>query len=79
MKLNEASWARIAQVIAGIALMGIGVLALSGSWGWALAASGLVLLATGMVGWCPIYATLRFGTRKSDASAPEMSETSAAA
>ena len=77
MKLNEASWDRIARVIGGVALIGGGLLAVTGGWGWALAAVGLVLVVTGIVGWCPIYATFRTGTKGSEA--PEMSESGAAA
>jgi hypothetical protein len=79
MKLNEASWDRIARVAVGIALIGIGLLAVGGGWGWALGGVGIVLLVTGLIGWCPIYATLRMGTRKSDSTVPEISEGSAAA
>ena len=74
MKLNEASWDRIARVIGGVVLIGGAVLGVTGAWGWALAAVGLVLVVTGIVGWCPIYATLRTGTKKS-----EMTESGAAA
>ena len=77
MKLNEASWDRIARVIIGVVLIGAGLLAVTGGWGWALAAVGLVLIATGIVGWCPIYATFRIGTKKSEMT--EMSESGAAA
>lgn len=77
MRLNEATWDRIARVIGGAALIGGGLFAVTGGWGWALAAVGLVLVVTGIVGWCPIYASMRFGTRKSPAS--DMSESEAAA
>ncbi len=69
MKLNEASWDRIARVIIGVVLIGAGLLAVTGGWGWAL-----VLVVTGIVGWCPIYAVIRTGTKKS-----EVSESGAAA
>jgi hypothetical protein len=55
MKLNEASWDRIGRVVLGVALIGTGILAVGGGWGWALAAVGLIPLVTGIVGWCPIY------------------------
>ena len=77
MKLNEASWDRIARVMLGVALIGGGLIAVTGGWGWALAAVGLLLVVTGIVGWCPIYATFRIGTKKSETT--EMSESGAAA
>jgi len=77
VKLNEASGDRIARVIGGVALVGGGLLAVTGGWGWALAAVGLVLVVTGIVGWCPIYAALRIGTKTSDGS--EVAEASSAA
>ena len=63
MKLNEASWDRIARVGLGIGLIGIGILGVGGGWGWALAAVGLVPLVTGAVGWCPIYAIIGRGSK----------------
>ncbi len=63
MKLNEASWDRIGRVVLGIALIGTGVLAVGGGWGWALAAVGLIPLVTGIVGWCPIYAIIGRGSK----------------
>jgi hypothetical protein len=63
MKDNEASWDRIARVGLGIALIGIGLVAVGGWGGWALAAVGLVPLITGTVGWCPIYSIIGRGTK----------------
>ena len=54
---------RIARVILGVALIGIGVLAVGGGWGLALAAVCLVPLITGTIGWCPIYAIVGRGTK----------------
>jgi len=63
MKQNEATWERIARVVVGIALLGFGFGSLGGIGGAALGVVGLVLLATGIVGTCPIYAALKFSTK----------------
>ncbi len=64
MKGNEASWDRIVRIIAGIALIVGGFAAVGGVGAWILAAIGLILLVTALVGWCPIYATFRTGTKR---------------
>jgi hypothetical protein len=67
MKANEASWDRIARVVLGIALIGVGLAAVGGGWGWVLAAVGLVPLLTGLAGWCPIYSIIGKGTKSDTA------------
>ncbi|GMQ98478.1 MAG: hypothetical protein BMS9Abin17_0991 [Acidimicrobiia bacterium] len=64
MKGNEASWDRIARGVGGLALILGGVIAIGGILGIVLAAVGLILLVTAVVGWCPIYASIRFSTKK---------------
>jgi len=64
MKGNEASWDRIARGAVGLVLVLGGIIAIGGVLGWVLAAVGLVLLVTSVVGWCPIYASIRFSTKK---------------
>lgn len=66
MKANEASWDRIARVVLGVVLIGVGILAVGGGWGWVVAAIGLVPLVTGLVGWCPIYSVIGKGTKTED-------------
>ena len=63
MNLNEASWDRIARVVIGVALLAAGATVFSGVWAVVGVAAGLILTVTGAVGWCPIYAALRTGTR----------------
>jgi hypothetical protein len=70
MNSNEASWDRIARVVIGIGLIGGGILGVTGVWGWVMAAIGLVLLVTGLIGWCPIYSILRTGTKTETPSQP---------
>ena len=63
MKANEASWDRVGRVALGVGLVGGGFLAVGGGWGWVLAAVGGILLVTGLIGWCPIYAAIGKGTK----------------
>jgi hypothetical protein len=62
MKLNEASWDRIARAVLGVALILGGLLAVGGTGGYIMAGIGLVPLITGLMSWCPIYAIFRTGT-----------------
>ena len=65
---NEASWDRIVRVGGGVVLIGLGLGGVIASpWGWVAAAVGAVFLATGIVGWCPIYAVLHLRTNSGDA------------
>ncbi|MEA2010357.1 MAG: DUF2892 domain-containing protein [Actinomycetota bacterium] len=60
---NEASWDRVVRVVGGVVLIGLGLGGVIASpWGWVAAAVGGVFLATGIVGFCPIYAVLRLRT-----------------
>lgn len=63
---NEASWDRIARVILGVVMVGLGVGVVGGTWGWVLAVVGLVPLITGLVGWCPIYSIIGRGTKEAE-------------
>ena len=66
MKRNEASWDRVIRVVlaalfaylyfAGIVTGGFGIL---------LLVLGIVFLVTAIVGYCPLYGLLKFGTFKS--------------
>lgn len=66
MKLatNESAIDRVTRVVAGIAL---GAVALSGAvvvpWLYAVWIVAAIALVTGIVGFCPLYALLRVGTR----------------
>jgi hypothetical protein len=62
MKLNEASWDRVARVVLGVALVIGGLVAVTGTAGYIMAAVGLVPLVTGMVGWYPIYSIFGIAT-----------------
>ena len=65
MKLNESNVDRIIRAVAGVVLLYLGfggVLA----GGLAIVADvvGLVLLVTGAIGFCPLYAMIKFSTLK---------------
>ena len=66
MKTNESGLDRVIRVIAGIALLVLFFSnIISGTFGIVLAVIGGVLLVTGAVGFCPLYALLKFRTNKS--------------
>ena len=60
---NEAAWDRIARVVLGIALLYLGwAEVVTGGWGTTLKIIGFLPLATGLLGWCPLYALFGFRT-----------------
>ncbi len=65
MKINEASWDRIVRVVVGIALayLGWGGV-LDGGLGLVMKVLGVVLVLTGLIGWCPLYSLFKSSTRK---------------
>jgi hypothetical protein len=58
MKTNEGGLDRGLRIIAGLALIALTLSGTIGAWGWI----GLVPLATGALGWCPLYTVLGFST-----------------
>jgi len=65
MKLNEAGWDRIVRTLAGIALLAVGFGGVvTGTVGWIVKILGILLLVTGVVGFCPLYALLKVTTKK---------------
>jgi hypothetical protein len=65
-KVNEADWDRIARVIIGVILLFLGLGGtVTGVLGIIFDILGVILLLTGLVGFCPLYALLKFGTKKS--------------
>lgn len=58
MKINEAGWDRALRVALGLALLSLTVV---GPQTW-LGLLGLVPLATGVVGFCPLYRLLGVST-----------------
>ena len=65
MKLNESNVDRIIRAVAGVVLLFLGFGgALSGGLAVVADVLGAVLLVTGAVGFCPIYALLKLSTLK---------------
>lgn len=62
---NEAGWDRILRTLSGIILLALGFGgALTGTLGVVVIVIGVLLLVTGVVGFCPVYALLKFRTNK---------------
>jgi fatty acid desaturase len=55
---NEGPLDRAARVIVGVLLLALAATGTLGAWAWI----GVVPLATGLLGWCPLYTVLRINT-----------------
>ncbi|HAL16012.1 MAG TPA: DUF2892 domain-containing protein [Anaerolineaceae bacterium] len=63
--INEAGWDRILRVLGGILLLALGFgSVVAGTFGLVFKAIGTLLLVTGLVGYCPVYALLKVRTKK---------------
>ena len=58
MVKNIGGAERAVRVLAGIVLVALAATGTVGWWGWL----GLVLVATGALGWCPPYALFGWNT-----------------
>jgi uncharacterized membrane protein len=66
MKTNESNLDRVIRVIAGLALLVLFFAnVIGGTLGIVLAVIGGILVITGAVGFCPLYALLKLRTNKS--------------
>lgn len=54
MKINLGTIDRVLRVVVGLLLIGLTIAGTIGVWGWI----GVVLVATGAISFCPIYAML---------------------
>lgn len=71
MTTNEGSVDRIVRAIVGVALLVVAFAGMvTGVWAWLSGIVGAVLLLTGAVGFCPIYAMLNMRTTKAPESEP---------
>jgi len=62
--MNESTTDRVIRFVAGAALLIVGFTVLSGALAVAAIVPGLILVVTGPIGLCPIYALLNISTRK---------------
>jgi len=58
MKTNEGTIDRVLRVIVGLILLSLVFVGPQTAWGWI----GLVPLATGIVGFCPLYRVFGLST-----------------
>jgi hypothetical protein len=58
MTTNEGNIDRGLRVLAGLALIALAATGTVGLWGYI----GIVPLATGAIGWCPLYTILGINT-----------------
>jgi DUF2892 family protein len=58
MKANVGGIDRVLRIVAGLALIAWALLFHGPVWAWI----GVVLLATGLIGWCPAYAPFGLST-----------------
>lgn len=54
MKANVGGFDRIARILVGLVLIALTLTGTLGVWGWI----GIVPLATGALGFCPLYTVL---------------------
>jgi hypothetical protein len=58
MKKNEHTIERAVRIVTGLAILSLVFVGPKTAWGWV----GLVPLATGVLGWCPLYALFGIST-----------------
>lgn len=58
MTTNEGNLDRAVRVVIGLVLIGMAAGGTVGVWGWI----GIVPLATGATGWCPLYSIFGWST-----------------
>lgn len=58
MSRNEGNIDRALRIILGLVLLALVFVGPQTAWGWI----GIVPLATGLIGWCPLYTLLGLNT-----------------
>lgn len=64
MKINESNIDRAIRGVVGAILLVVGLVVVKGTIGIIAGALGGVLLATGIIGFCPLYALIRIDTNE---------------
>jgi hypothetical protein len=65
MKRNESGLDRIIRVVVGVVFIGLFAAGMISGWlGWLLLVIGAILLGTGIIGFCPLYAAFKLNTNK---------------
>jgi hypothetical protein len=64
MKRNMGNLDRIIRAIAGIILLVLGIMYVGAWWGIVLLVVGIILLATAIIGFCPLYTLCHCSTQK---------------
>ena len=59
MKVNVGGADKIVRIAVGALLLAMAASGTLGAWAWI----GIVPLATGLMGWCPLYSLLGIETR----------------
>ena len=67
MQKNVGGIDKIARIAVGLVLCVLALAGPIGAWGWI----GLVLLATGLIGWCPAYLPLGLSSCKRPDDSPQ--------
>lgn len=62
MQSNVGGSDKILRIGAGVVLIGLGVAGIGAPWTFI----GIVPLATGLIGWCPLYPLLGLNTCKKE-------------
>jgi hypothetical protein len=65
MKANEGKWDRIIRVILGLILFYVGYAMLQSPWNYVAYVVGLILVITGLIGFCLLYSVFKINTKGS--------------
>jgi len=65
MQANEGKWDRIIRVILGLVLFYVGYAMLSSPWNFVAYVVGLILVVTGLIGFCLLYKLFNINTKGS--------------
>ena len=63
IRINEGTWDRALRIMLGAVLLYLGLGGVvTGAAGIALSVVAVLLLLTGLIGWCPLYSLLGIST-----------------